>query len=1291
MGERVASWKIGISGDEADITQFLSALKSRFQTSVAELEKISNSADIFSALQSNLGKIKGVIDENTARAAAFRAEIERTKAAGGDVSDTLTKGLAAAEKAAASATKEYARQNTELAKYQTIIKQAGGDTANLGAFQAKLAVATRQAADAAAVQASQQALGLKTLKDIQPEIQRLNIAYNTLVASGAGVKELAVAQQQLQSKTAELRASVTGAAQATQGLVSTAKVGAPEILSFFANTLLPAAGLTLSIGTLVAGLLSVVAAAREVRQATAEVGQTTNLTTAQLATLEQGAKGLADELGIGVVDALKQLREIIRSTGVGPEDAITVLRASATAAKGSVQDLGVVTRVTTDLMSAFGFSAGEAQRVLDGLIAGAQNGGPKLADLDGKIGSLAVSAKSAGVSANDLAAFLNVMVSASGDAAGSVSALQRLLIGFNTEKVQQGLADLGIKAKDFTGVMVELADRGIPVSKLIDLGVAGTKAAVGVEGLTRSATALTEALQRQSDAAGAGAVAFQKYLDSPQGKSDAFIAAWEKVKLSLGGIFGSGSAIQVGVTAVLLATARLLNIFHTMTPAEQEAALAAENLKLGWLGAADAAKVAAAETAAHTKALDDNKVKADGLAKTLGGLGTDLLANAAALQAASDRTIAAIQTAADAEIAAIDRTGKATAAGAAAKVQIQLDANEKIFQTIAINEARVTEVTEKGIAGRIVQLKADNKTKEQIEADILKIRLAAADAVDKQYQKLYASLEAQAKANVEAVNSIEAQRVSFAAQIEQAISAARGSALNAQYSDYLDREVRINALIAKARQEALTGDLAQAKSYSDQAVAEIGKLAPAYSANGTLVVTALQAQQEKITDLKKLDSEYGAALATRGTQAKKGADDTVEQLNRVKVPLQEAKDLIEATQKKALEGLNLEAKLVGVDKAKGELDALTKDRTINLIVKTIREDGTPVPAVPLVDQIPRGLNRGGYVDRVLQGFATGGPVFRAPSWSKVPGQGNGDTVPALLREGSFVMRKAASQYYGDGVMGKLVRGFASGGWVPPPSPVSPWASGASGTPATNESNRALHDLKAQADIEIYAMLSRAVGLPRSTSGQDVRDYLSRVRELISADSDVADATAYLDKLVTFYARFYPAIEIGKQWHQPVVMGVNVAEDKNPKTQGKGKSDKPPAGWSPWFTPGNPFGFARGGSVGGDTIPAMLTPGEHVINPPAVQFAQRMFGGGFLDALNQMRVPRGFMSDFAPPQPRRYADGGYVDGPGAPMRSLTALTGGGGNLTVNVYPQRFDERTFNEEIVPRFKRLQATSK
>jgi len=78
------------------------------------------------------------------------------------------------------------------------------------------------------------------------------------------------------------------------------------------------------------------------------------------------------------------------------------------------------------------------------------------------------------------------------------------------------------------------------------------------------------------------------------------------------------------------------------------------------------------------------------------------------------------------------------------------------------------------------------------------------------------------------------------------------------------------------------------------------------------------------------------------------------------------------------------------------------------------------------------------------------------------------------------------------------------------------------------------------------------------------------------------------------------------------------------------------------------GHAKGGHIGGtghgDTVPAMLTPGEFVLTKTAAAHLKKMYGPGFLDGLN------------------KYATGGSVGGGGAghPAHAITLTSTGGGS-------------------------------
>ena len=490
-------------------------------------------------------------------------------------------------------------------------------------------------------------MGSRRSPTSRPKIKELSTAFNTLRNSGKlSSTELSTAQQTLRERIAEVRAQVTGTADA-------AKAGGPTLASFFSNSVMPALGLTAGIGTVAAALKSVIEVTHQFENAVAQVGTVTTLTREQLDALAESVRSVSRALGIDAVEATKTLYEIIRS-GIDPDNALTVLKASADAAKASMSDINVVAKVGADLISAYGVSAGELPSIFDKLFASMKNDGPTFADLAQGIGSVSVAAQSVGVPLDELISLLNVMSSASGDGAGAVASLQKILIQWNTEGVRQKLRELNIEATGFTDVMRELAARGIPVTQLIDLGIASGRSAVGVAALTRSAKDLDDSLARTASAAGATEEAITKLYNSPAARAQRFKAELQDAEINLGKLAGTGSALSMAYT-------RFLREFNQIPAAFREAGNVSEAANSSFLDVAKAflqIDPLAAETARNLKALGvatqeaADKAKAiDAQIKTLGssfgGMSDALVAGIQALQGGAAKAITEAQTLAD--------------------------------------------------------------------------------------------------------------------------------------------------------------------------------------------------------------------------------------------------------------------------------------------------------------------------------------------------------------------------------------------------------------------------------------------------------------------------------------------------------------------------------------------------------------------------------------------------------------------------------------------------------------------
>jgi hypothetical protein len=128
------------------------------------------------------------------------------------------------------------------------------------------------------------------------------------------------------------------------------------------------------------------------------------------------------------------------------------------------------------------------------------------------------------------------------------------------------------------------------------------------------------------------------------------------------------------------------------------------------------------------------------------------------------------------------------------------------------------------------------------------------------------------------------------------------------------------------------------------------------------------------------------------------------------------------------------------------------------------------------------------------------------------------------------------------------------------------------------------------------------------------------------------------------------------------------------------------------TLGHKFDFyKKGGTVGTDTVPAMLTPGEWVISRSAVA----KYGSGLMHALNSMSLPRAMLANMVrPPQVHRFAAGGQVPGP-VLASTAGAVRESTSNMTVNVngvgLADLYSETNVRRFLMPTLAKIQRRSR
>ena len=1227
-GDRIARYVLDLGGDAGVLYAVFAGIKSRVRSDVAEIKALTDKTEIFGGIRDSLPQVQRALDSAKEKVKQFTAEIERIKASGEKAPKALTDALRDAEKAAAQATKEFARQQQQMATLDAQLTRAGVNTKALAGEQQRLAAALQVATDAAAQTAAKQALGLVTLKDIAPEVARLRAQFDLLKNSGTlSATETTAAQKQLDAKIKELNASVTTTGGSFKNLQA-------ETRATFTPLLLQVTAVVAALGTIGSALSAVTDAAKAYRQALAETGAVTNLTKAQLGTLGLEVRALATDLGVDLQAALKGVTELLRS-GVSRDNAMEVLRVSAEAAKAATAELGDGVKAANILLDGFGLTVEQLPRAFDSIIQGAKEGGATLSEFANSFGPLANIAQANNVSLEQVTATLGVMIDKGIDAGQAASDLGKIIQKLGSPEVRGKLAELGVTSKDLVGIFTELGQKNRTLADVLELGIGNAKNAAAIATLTNGSGELAKKLDVVTNSAGAAGKALDALADSPKEKADKLNAAFAETKVQLGEIVGAGSPAAVVLT-------KILNAFNSLSPAAKETGVALGPFggifattilqMLNFLPVAEktktaitAIKPAADATAAAMKELNDKIAAAR---PDVEKFTAALAARLQALQKATADEIVAIDQRVEAEIAGLDRSTAATVATAAKIAELQKDAAKEKLDRLKLDEADIRNATAEAIAARTALLREEGKSASAIQQETTQIRLAGINQILTSYRALYADLKAQAEQSVAKINAIDQSRVAFNESIAESIRAARLSELSG-LQGYAEKQQEVDRLIAKGRQTAATEGIAAAEKYFNQAKTISESVKGQVLSDGTVVVSAFEAQQTSLRLLKKTQEEYNTASAASKDAAKQGAEGTKAEFELVRAKIKEVSTEVAALQKQLASGLAIKVEVDqnALAQATAELNKLTADRVVRVRVAT--EGGAPPPT-----DLGQNFNKGGPVWRqyATRQFAGGGPVFNRPSWSKVPGVGNGDTVPALLKEGSFVVRKAASQKYGDGVMAALARGYASGGAVS--------GTNADGAAILQYAKYILRFLR----HPIFEQSRRVIG-----------------EEVLLVERNGFGNKALLDnmlKSVEFAAaNFYLQDFYGKSAIGGGAFGTKKLPDFEEWMQQR------PV----------PRRFAAGGSVGTDTVPAMLTPGEWVIPAPV---AQRL-GGGFLHALNNMKIPT--------PAIPRFATGGPVGS--VPDRGTAAI---GGGVTINIHgaPADFaNESAIRRMLIPAWREIQ----
>ena len=228
------------------------------------------------------------------------------------------------------------------------------------------------------------------------------------------------------------------------------------------------------------------------------------------------------------------------------------------------------------------------------------------------------------------------------------------------------------------------------------------------------------------------------------------------------------------------------------------------------------------------------------------------------------------------------------------------------------------------------------------------------------------------------------------------------------------------------------------------------------------------------------------------------------------------------------------------------------------------------------------------------------------------------------------MRRAAVQKYGSGALSRLANGvarFASGGAV------AANGSNANAAPTPVKSNRDVFEARKMIELGLQGMRDYTSWLRTHFASSLSLDMEWNTMQSWSrqavADRGALAPLSRLKQLTSNEKRKMQAIK--DRWHkamaQPMVYGKDLERDLlDYMDQSEGQY------------------YRAGGLSRSDTVPAMLTPGEFVVNRSAVS----RFGAGFFESLNQLSIPAQALAQRVQGQIQGFSSGGLVPSLGFTM-------------------------------------------
>ena len=237
-------------------------------------------------------------------------------------------------------------------------------------------------------------------------------------------------------------------------------------------------------------------------------------------------------------------------------DAANVLKAASLGATGGFSDINTVANATTSVLNAYGKSASEAGRLVDGFIQTQNDGKIVIGEYAANISKVAPVAAALGIELGEVNAIISQVTATGTGAEVAFTGLKTALAQLASGNANKALEEIGvnisaadIEAEGLIGVLTKIKESGV------DVGTAfkafGNEAAPVLQAVFNDLDKTNQLLDNQKNSAGAAASAQKTAADTIQG-------AWKSVQNAFSDLFADQEAFGVVIKQTLNVAAQLI-------------------------------------------------------------------------------------------------------------------------------------------------------------------------------------------------------------------------------------------------------------------------------------------------------------------------------------------------------------------------------------------------------------------------------------------------------------------------------------------------------------------------------------------------------------------------------------------------------------------------------------------------------------------------------------------------------------------------------------------------------------